>query len=392
MTATIEELTTPLSRQEVQQSIYDVLGAIGVNTTSWKSGAPLRTMIVAVSIVLASFSKLTALIAKSGFVELSEGAWLTLVAKHVFNVDREGAAFATGEITLVNASGGIYVVDADDLTFATAAGVEYRNTTPFTLTATSSITVPIQAVEVGTASSAGPGAITVMQTPLTGVTCSNANALVGRDPEKDAPLQQRCSEKLGALSPMGPWDAYSFAVRNAPRADGSIVPVNRVRFTKDGFGNVTIYCATPTGLVQPADLVILDEAVQQLAAPLAVTAYTLSATAVPVAVEYEVWMYNTSALTEAQVQAAITSRLLDFMASQPIGGNVIDPAPGKIFRDAIRAAIAAAAPEIFHVELAGDDDVTPPPDTELGIGEVAVLSGDPTAIAIHQVPPPQGRS
>ncbi len=180
-------------------------------------------------------------------------------------------------------------------------------------------------------------------------------------------------------------------MRNATRADGSLVPVNRVRLTKDGFGNVTVYCATPTGEVEPADLVILDEAVQQRAAPLAVTAHTLSATAVPVPVEYEVWMYNTSALPEAGVQAAITSRLLDFMASQPIGGNVIDPEVGKVFGDAVRAAIGAAVPEIFHVfvNLGGanlDGDI------ELGIGEVAVLSGDPTAIAIHQVPPPQGRS
>ncbi len=386
MTATIEELTTPLTRQEVQQSIYDVLAAVGVNTTAWKPGAVVRTMIVAVSIVLASLSTLMALIAKSGFLETAEGAWLTLVAKHVFNVEREGAAFATGEITLVNASGGIYVVDPDDLTFTTVAGVEYRNTTGFTLVASSSITVPIQAVEVGTPSSAGPLAITVMNTPLTGVTCSNANALVGRDPEADAPLRARCSEKLGALSPNGPWDAYSFAVRNATRADGSLVPVNRVRLTKDGFGNVTVYCATPTGPVEPADLVILDEAVQHNAAPLAVTATVLSATAVPVAVTYELWMYNTSGLTEAQVRAAVDKQLVAFMSAQPIGGNVIDPDPGKIFRDAIRAAIGAAVPEIFHVELAA-----PVADTELGIGQVAVL-GAVIDVSIHQVPPPQGRS
>ena len=388
---TLDDLTKPVTRAEVEASIYQVLSILGVNTTSWKPGGVVRTMIAAVSIVLSAFSTLQADIARSGFLELSRDKWLTLVARYVYGVERIEATFATGQVTLTNSGGGVYSGDPDDLIFSnSSSGKTYRNTAAFSLPALGTITLDIQATEQGSASTSAPGGIDTMTTPLLGVTCSNALAVIGADAELDPSLRARCSETLGALSPFGPWDAYASAVRNATHADGSSLGITRTRITKDGSGNVYVYLATASGAVTgtvgdlTTDLGLADEAIQQLAAPLGVTAHTLSATLNTITPTYEVWMYNTSGSNPTQVQTVIATALGAFMQSQPIGGNIIAPAAGKVFVDAIRATIAATFPEIFHVVV-----TLPAADVTLAITEVPVL-GTPVCSGIHQIAPPEG--
>ena len=387
----LDDLVTPVTRAEVEASIYEVMAVIGVNTTSWKPGAVVRTMVVAVSIVLSAFSVLQAKIARSGFLALSTGDWLTLVAHYVYGVDRILATFAAGQVTLSNSGGGVYAGDPDDLIFSSSStGKTYRNTAAFSIGALATVTLDIQASEQGALSTSAPGAIDTLTTPLLGVSCSNALSVIGRDAEEDPSLRARCSETLGALSPFGPWDAYASAVRNATRADGTSLGITRFRNTKDGSGNVYTYLAGDSGAVPgtvgdlETDLGIADEAIQQLAAPLAVTAHTLSAAPVTIAPTYEVWMYNTSGQSPSQVQALIGSALGAFMSGQPIGGNVISPDAGKVFADAIRAVIAGTLPQIFHVAL-----TVPASDVTLAITEVPVL-GTPVCLGIHQSAPPEG--
>jgi hypothetical protein len=399
-TFTLDDLTTPLTREQVQEKIYQVLALVGTNTTSWKPGAVVRTMIAACSIVIAAFSRLTALIARSGFLELAEDAWLALVAWYVYGVKKDFATFAEGEVTLVNSGGGIFALDADDLVLGNATtGKQYRNTSAISLGSLATVVVPIRAVEAGASSTAAPGAITVLVTPLLGVTCTNAAPVVGHDDEEDPALRARCSEKLGSLSPNGPWDAYSYAARIATRADGSKVGVTRVRSRKDGFGNVYTYVATASGGVTGSvgnlstDLGVIDEAIQVTSAPLSVTAHVESAVPQSIAVTYRVWLYNTSGLTEQAIKDRIAARLVAFMSGQPIGGNIVGNDPGKVFADAVRTAIGsttvsdatdAARLPIFHVVV-----TLPAADVELEINEVPTL-GVVTATSVTQVAPGEG--
>ena len=94
-----------------------MIAATGTKTTNWKPGAVVRTIVAVLAFVLAAFSVLTSLLAKSGFLELSSGAWLTLVARYVYGVERDTGSFATGFVTLDNAGGGVYSGDPDDLLF-----------------------------------------------------------------------------------------------------------------------------------------------------------------------------------------------------------------------------------------------------------------------------------
>jgi phage-related baseplate assembly protein len=376
-----------------------VFGILGVNTTAWGTGAVVRTMTVAVSAMLSALSSLQAEIAASGFLDLATKDWLTLVARYVYGVERIEATFAAGFLTLSNSGGGIFDIDPGDLIVATPvvigdarSGKTYRNDAAIHLGAGSTVTgIPITAVEAGADSSAAAGAITVLTTTLLNVTCTNANALVGLNQESDPAVRVRCSEKLGALSPMGPWDAYAFAARNAKRSTGEPCGISRTRTLKDGYGNVTLVVASASGAVGGSigdlttDLGAVDDAIQKLAAPLGVTAHTESASAVSQAITYELWAYNTSGLSDVQIKSLISSALAVFTAAQPIGGNTLVPSDttGYVWADAIKSAIASVLTQIFHVAV-----TVPSGDVALTNTQVMTL-GTVTGV-VHQVPPPEG--
>jgi phage-related baseplate assembly protein len=389
-TIDFDDLVKPVTEQEIQSSLYTVLGTLGLNTSTWKTGAVVRTITTGFSIILSALSSLQALIAKSGYLELSEGDWLTVVAHYVYGVDRYPATLATGFVTLTNSAGGVYTFDPEDLIFLNpATGKTYRNTDPVSISSGSPTTpshtynVPIRAVESGSASTSIPGAISSMVTTVTGVSVSNPAAVVGQDAESDAALRARSSAKLGSLSPMGPWDAYTYAVRSATRPDGTNVGITRTRIEKDGYGNVTVWIATATGAVPPADAVIAQDAIELNAEPLCVNATATSAIEFPLSVTYELWMYNTSGRSDLQVQDAVAAELTAWVAAQPIGGNVIPGNPGMIYRDKIAAVIGDTFEEIFHVLV-----TVPAGDTVLSTGNVITLNV-PVG-TIHQVPPPEG--
>lgn len=381
---TLDELTTPLTRQQVESSIYSVLAALGVNTTTWKPGAVVRTMIVGVSSVFAAYSELMALIARSGFLALSSGEWLTLVAQYVYGIERREATFASGNLELTNTGGGLYILDAGDLIVRNgSSGATYRNTGPVTISPSSSVTTGIAATEAGQIGSAEALAINTLVTTLLGVTCSNPAAITGTDEEPDGVLRQRCTEMLGALSPMGPWDAYSSALRNATDPTGRNLGITRVSLVPNGFGLIDVYCATSTGTLPTTDIPYADEAIQKYALPQAVTAVVHPAVEHIIPVTCTVYAYNTSGMTSAVFTQAIKDAVSAFIIAQPIGGNVITPPTGYVFLDGIRTAIAEVAKEVFHVVI-----TAPASDVALNPTEVAT-PGLITVTALNLVSPPE---
>lgn len=391
----LADLTTPATRAEVQASIYEVLTTLGVNTSSWQEGAVVRSIIVGVSAVLAAFSSLQANVAASGFLDLAEGDWLTLCARYVYGVDRIEATFAAGSVTLTNGGGGIYSADVGDLIVANpTTGKTYRNDASFTLSGGQTLVVPVVATEAGSASASASGAITALVTSLLGVSVTNAAALTALDAERDPALRLRCREKLGALSPLGPWDAYAYAARNAKRSTGETTGITRTRVLKDGYGNVTLVVANATGAVggtignTATDLGAVDEAAQLTAAPLAVTLGTQSAVAVAVPVVYSLYAYNTSGYSDEQLAEFVLTALQEFFSAQPVGGALLAPgdATGYLYVDALRAAMSRAVPETFHVVLS-----LPAADVALTSTQVATLVHSvETDATITQVAKPEG--
>lgn len=383
---TIADLTTPLTREQVQTKVYEVLAALGVNTTVWKPGAVVRTMIVALSLVFAAFTTLMSQIARAGFVSLSSGDWLTLVARYVYGIERREATYASGTVELTNSGGGLYILDAGDVVAANSVtGKTYRSTSAVTLNPLdANVPCDVVATEPGAASTADPGDVNQLVTNLLNVSVLNPTSLIGTDGESDAALRQRCTEQLGALSPMGPWDAYTSALRNATRPDGSNLGITRIRLIADGYGHVDLYCATATGPLPLIDVSYADEAVQQYAAPQAITARVHAAADVDINITYSVWLYNTSGKTEAEIEDTIADTLQAWVSTLPVGGNIVTPPAGFVYVDEIAAKIASAMPEIFHVALIV-------PGAHILIPQTAVpVFVAPVVDTITQVPPAEG--
>lgn len=384
MTVSIEDLTTPVTRDQAKASIYQTLATVGVDTTSWKPGAVVRTMIAAVAILFAATTNLIAELAKSAFLELAVGSWLTLVARYVYGNERFEATFGTGKLTLVNSGGGIYDLDPGDLVVRNPdTDKTYTNVAVLHLGASATQTIDIIAQEAGADSTSTIGTIVSVVTGVpSAVSCSNPTAVVGTDEEEDEPLKIRCRDKLGARSANGPSDAHASIARNAKRADGSAIGVNRVRIVNDGKGNGYFYLATPSGGVPgdaediSTDLGVINDQIQRQVAPLGFTAHTRSAVAYALDVSYSVWMLDTSNLTTAQVEQKIAAALGAYLKNIPIGGYVIDGEPGRIYLDGLRTAIKNAVPEIFHVAL-----TVPATDIDLNVLEAPTI-GTATALGI----------
>lgn len=391
----LSDLTKPVTRAEVQANIFAVLGVLGISTTAWAEGDVVHTLIVSVSAVVAALSSLQANIAKSGFLDMSSGPWLEVVAKQVYNVDPIRATYASGECQLHNSGGGLYVQAVGECIVRNpTTGKSYRNAEAFTLNPGATLIAVFEAVEAGSASNAASDTITSMVSNLLSVSVTNTTVFTGLDAEPDPAIRGRSKMKLGSLSPMGPWDAYAYAARTAVRAGGEPAGVTRTRLLKDGYGNVTAVVGSASGTVGgtlgdlSTDLGAVDEAVQRNAAPFCVAAHTQSATALAVTVSYELWAYNTSGLDDAGLKLAVRAKLAEFFSSLAIGGATLTPgAPtGYVYVDALRAVISTAIPQTIHVVL-----TLPAADVALTATQVATLIHSVDAHAVvHQVSPSEG--
>ena len=385
---TLDDLLSPLTRAEVEDSIYTAIEARGLGTTTWKAGAVTRTIITAVALVLSALSYLMAQIARMGFLEYSSGDWLTLVARHVYGVERVAGTFAAGDVILDNSGGGVFTLAVGDLVVKNpTSGKTYRNTAAFTLGAgQTGLVVAVEAIELGSASTAAPATVTGFETPLIGVTVTNPAALVGLDEESDAQLRYRCAAKLGSLSPNGPWDAYYYRAVSATLDDGTPAGVTRVAVVPDGVGGVDVYVATASGTVTgtvgdtTTALGAVDEAIQSQVVPVCITASTRVASIADVTVVYAVWARSSIGITEAELRDRINAALAQYIGSVTIGGlHKGADAQGYLFTDGIAAAIADAVGVEHLIDL---DLSQPAADVPLQPDEAPVLVGTGSAISV----------
>lgn len=370
MALPIDELTEPIAEDQLKETVYNVLAAVGVNARAWKSGGVARTIIAALCQIIAGFTILLAFGIKAAFLESSTGAWLTLLARYLYAVERILATFASGTVTVTNSSVASYDEPADTLlVLNTATGKSYRITEQLVIGPGESVDVDCQAVEVGSASTATSGQIDDFVTPLIGLSVTNAEALIGTEEETDADLRVRCLESLGALSPLGAAAAYSYFAKSA-KLDGVAIGVNRVQVVKTSLtGEVTVFVSTPSGDLTTEQLEAVDADIKAYAVPACITETTANATGVPAPVLYTAYLDGESKKTPAEVKAKINAALTAYGAAYPIGGRTLDGTDYFLFRDKILGVIFGADPDIFEADL-----ITPIADIELSPGDRAALT------------------
>lgn len=377
MSISIAELLRAPTRDEVNEKFLTILETIGVPARSWRKAGVWRTIVRGAANIYADAALLLTAFNGAKFLETATGDWLTVLARNDFGVERTPASFATGQLTLVNL-GGVYTVAASALRAVNpTTGKLYTNVSPFALSPNQTLTIDIEAIELGAASSTAPETITQLETVLRGVTVTNAAAVAGNDPETDDDLRQHCRAKLGALSVRGPRTAYEYAVDVATRADGSPVNVNRKSISRSSStGTVTIYVASASGTPDSVDLAGVTASVEANARPDCVTVSVLTATAVPVARTLTVFVRNVPGISAAAILTAINAALITAIAGYDIGGLPTPPSTqGYLYGDYISGVIKSADPTIYHVTGLGAD-------TALNEGQVATLS---TTISIRIV-------
>jgi phage-related baseplate assembly protein len=368
---TLSDLLTRETRASIYAKGLSIATSLGLPVTSWTAGDPTRSLYHFASEVLETLETVAYAYVGSAFLDFSEGAWLTLLARQVYNVDRVEATVASCQVRLTNAKGGVYTFGIGDVRVkSSTSGATYRNTSGGTLTSGpgSTLTLDFEADVAGSDSSSGLAEIDEMVTVYPGVTAENITVAVGIDEESDQALRERCRDKLGSLSPNGPRDAYSF-VALSPMLTGT-TEVTRSRVYPDSdTGDVLQYIAGASGAVGSGVVSAVTDAIVRWATPWCVTPTVLSATAVPVDVTAAVWVYAEDGREAEDIEDAAETLLEQMIARRPIGGDIIPPATtGALYMSLIKATIRGVSEYAFRVDLSA-----PAANVALTNGQVATL-------------------
>lgn len=370
MTFALSDLIDPETQEEALDSLLSIAASLGLPTTAWQTGSPIRSLLTTIAQKVADLSEVSTEITRGGFGDLlSSDAWADAWAESIYDETRIQAVAATGLINIDNSSGTQYDLAIGALIVAHATtGKTYRNTAAISILAGTGVDdVTIQCDETGTVGNAAPATVTVLVNSLAGVTLTNPLAVLGADKETTAALVERCRAKLGSLSPNGPKDAYNY-IATTPAFSAVATPITRTNTVSDSAtGIVTTYLATASGAPVAGDVTIVQAAFEEWAEPWGVQAVAVAATPLTVNVAYQVWVSGSN-LTQAQIETAIGNALSVWFASLDIGGYVISPDTGAIYVDALQQVIGTATPGILRVSV-----TTPAGTTAMTANQVAVL-------------------
>lgn len=361
MSLSVSALFTPISEDDVLENFLATLETLKIPARSWRKGGAYRNILRAVAKTYSGLTVVMSTFAKSGFLDDAEGVGLTLLAHFVYGVDRPEATAASGKVLFTNNGGGVYTgspyTAGKVRVLWTDGNKTYKTTEDLSLTSVGQTQlVSIEAVEVGSASSAGPGEIDGLVTNLLGVIVTNPESVVGADAMSDDDLRALCRAKLAALAPTGARGAYAYAVGIAKRLDGSPVNINRHRvISNPTTGVVTVIVASPSGAPLSSDVDAVTDSVE-FVRPDSVTAVVEAASTVAYSQSLTVWARAQAGVDATEIHDAVEAALTTMVASYPIGGLRKPPSTqGYLFATNIEGTAKTAHPTIYAIDGVGSD-------------------------------------
>lgn len=373
MTVALATHIVELSRTVIFDKIKDILASLDVDVETWAEGDPTREYLYAASIQFETYEKIIASAIKGGFYDTAEDDWLDLKAESDDDVAREVETAAETTIVLTSASAAPFEIETGDLTVGVSGSdITYRNTiahAPITLLPGGTATLTVVAETAGSASSVEIGDIdTILGPAMANVSVTNTTAGVGRDREKDGPFARRARESKAILSPNGPKDAIRY-VAVTRKYNGGVDCTDARVIRHDTKGEVTAYLRGSQGAVTDDTRDTVKIAIERYASPLIGKRFVYSAVNYVQDVTYELWLYDSSGLTEDEARDKADAAILAALASRPIGGDIIPPATtGKLYRGFIQSEILkAVSPFGFACTV-----TTPAADIDLAIDRVIV--------------------
>jgi hypothetical protein len=195
MTTLAELLDFPGS-DGVKTVLLSFLQRIEFPVTDWQSGGVVRTHVELESAVVSDLLEAIVVQVAGGFLDLSEGDWLTTLAHGWYEIDRLPPSAATQTVTLANSSAFSYPITTATVLGATD-GSRYFAASGGTLPAGGTLGITAVAESPGTAR----GLVSTLIPPLPGVTVAGAAITIvgipqyGADEEKDASVVLRCAAR-----------------------------------------------------------------------------------------------------------------------------------------------------------------------------------------------------
>lgn len=344
---TLKQLTTPVTEDEALATSLQVLNELGFQATSWQSGAIQLILIRLFARVWAKLSTTVESIASGGFTSIAASGWLTLLARYVYGLERNPAQSTIGKIRLTSSAGApTHTFAVGDLIIADAAtgATTYHSftcTAGGTLNPGTYLDIEFKADTPGIESNIAPSTTLYLWTPLVGVTATNppygtSNTWIttpGQAEEDDARLYARCLGRFEKLTYGNTDGAYrGWALDAVPE-------VTRVTMlSAPGNGTVTLVGATSLGGLTLAQRTSIENHVNGVTDGIgrrpindiftAVSAVTVTTPALVITA----YVYPDQA---AAVPGLITTALLSYFGSIPIGGTKLVNAQGYVLFDEI---------------------------------------------------------
>jgi hypothetical protein len=363
MTININVLWAVNTAEKIFDKGIQVAQALGLPTTSWRTGDPERSLYKYLAEVLAAHDGQVSSFIKAGFLssavadakETGDSGWLKLLAYETFGVTVPDAGYATPSITLRNDGGGNYPRLVGEITVKNSAtGKTYHNTNALApLNAGATVTYTLEADEAGAESSVAVNEIDEIVTTMLGVVVVSSTASYASDELTPDEIGTLCSATLGALSPNGPPDAYEYVCLKASLT-GTTEVTRAYSYGTSSSGQARVYVASAIGAVSAGGLQACQDAVEIWSTPLCALPTVASAVAYSVDVTCTITGDAIPADFQERIEAAVSA----YLRSVPIHGTVA--------RSAILAAIHKAVPEIDSVTM-----TVPAADIVLGAADVA---------------------
>lgn len=358
---TVADLIASKTAAQYFDELATRLAAEGFPVTAWQVGNAGRTLTRVDAAALADLRAIVAAVCKGGYLDESIGAWLTLLAKGVFDLDRVPAAFMAGTVSVSCAGGaGPYTISPAGLVVSDGTR-RWRstNTSNVTVASGDSAQVRVRAEAAGTDYNVSGGAVTAIITPASaGLSVSAASGSAwrtseGAAEESDATLRARCRGRWSTLGRGANVDAYVYWCTNVAAAP----TVTRAKTVPgSGDGTITVYVAQATSAATSPQVSAVQTAID-LQKPITDSVTVAAAGAQPIAVTGSVVFrsatFNTTAATDA-IEAALRT----YITSKGFGDTVD---LGGLY-----AAIYGATPGVVDVDLSA-----PSADTVLGVDKVA---------------------
>lgn len=375
MALSVAQLLTPITKAEALQWLIDQLGAVGFNASSWQDGGIRRTMLEAFATGASDLAIAVRLMTEAGFNALASGPLLTEFSESHYDNTRIAAVRTAGPMRLTIAAGsGPYTVTAGQLVVSDEVnGFTYRSTNGGTLSSgTVNDTITFQAEVAGASRNLGVNTITVLTTPLAGVTVTNPvitgstwYTTAGADEESDAALRLRNITKWALFALGRPSEAYTNMALGV--AGVTRCTVDATNATGAGFTDV--YIAGPTATASGGNVASVQalfddyEAISATTTAYAATEKTINVTGT---------IYLTASTNTASGRERVRQAIRDYINGLDIGGVVLPPATSGVVPKSELIGAATAIPGVVSFNM-----TAPLTDTALLVNEVAVVGALP---------------